>query len=165
MVVGLLAQATAPEDPDLTVPIVAIVACAVVVVVTLVLQRLHHRRTARTATAEELDAWQLDGGRLLDQWIAEVEAEVHARRTSPTPEAVSRSDDPLGLDRAIRECPDARLATVIADLRAAGAGLLTAVREGDPHGPPAIAAQARFDAAKGQAGTFLATLRAAPAPQ
>jgi hypothetical protein len=162
----LLAQAAAePQDPDLTVPIVTIAACVVLIVVTLVLQRLRSRRRTRTATPEELDAWQLDGGRLLDQWVDEVEAEVAARRAAPDPALVSRGDDPLGLDRAVDEIPDARLATVVADLRAAGVGLLAAVRDGDPNGPQVAAAEARFGAAKAQAGAAMAALRSPAASQ
>ncbi|HYF46645.1 MAG TPA: hypothetical protein VD926_10585 [Acidimicrobiales bacterium] len=163
---GLLAQAeNAADDPDLTVPIVVIVVCAVLIVVTLILQRVRSQRARRVATPEELSAWQLEGGRLLDQWTSEVEAEVQARRTSPTPEAVTRNDDPPGLQRAIDECPDARLAAVVGELRQAGAALLAAVREGDPHGPKAAAAEARFQEVKGRAALFLGPSRPTAFPQ
>jgi hypothetical protein len=167
MLLTLLAQAesTGPNDPDLTVPILTIGVCVVLIAVTLVLQRIRSRRAHRTATPEEMDVWQLDGGRLLDQWVDEVQAEVHARRTSTDPELVSRSDDPLGLDRAIDEVPDARLAACIAELRTSGAALLTAVRDGDPHGPVALGAEARFNAAKVQAGSAMAALSGPSVPQ
>ena len=168
MLLTLLAQAETlpgPEDPDLTVPVLTIAICVVLIVVTLVLQRARSRRAKRTATPEELDIWMLDDGRLLDQWIDEVEAEVQARRVAPDPALVSRSDDPLGLDRAIAECPDARLAAVITELRAAGAALLTAVRDGDPNGPQVLGAEARFGAAKAQAGAAMTALRAPSVPQ
>lgn len=154
-----------PEDPDLTVPLVTIAVCVVLILVTLVVQHRAKRRRGRTATVEELDAWQLDGGRLLDQWVDEVDAEVHARRTAPAPSTVSRGDDPLGLDRAIDEVPDARLAAAVDELRAAGAALLAAVRDGDPNGAPAAAAEARFDGAKAQAGSAMQAVRATAAPQ
>jgi hypothetical protein len=165
-VLGVLAQAesAAAEDPDLTVPILAIGVCVALIIVTLFVSGRSSRRRRRTATPEDIDAWQLDGGRLLDQWIDEVEAEVQARRTSPDPANVTRNDEPLGLDRAVAECPDGALGALIADLRAAGRALLAAVRDGDPHGPPAVAAEARFDAAKADAGAFLGSIRA-PAPQ
>jgi hypothetical protein len=165
LLLTVLAQATEPEDPDLTVPLVTIAVCVVVTVVALVVQRRKRRRRTRLATPEELDLWQLEGGRLLDQWVGEVEAEVQARRTAPDPALVSRSDDPLGLARAIDEIPDARLAPAVAELRAAGAALLTAVREGDPNGPQATGAEARFGAAKAQAGSTMAALRGSPLPQ
>jgi len=163
---GLLAQAeNAADDPDLTVPVVVIAVCAVLIVVTVVVQRVRSRRATRVATPAELDAWQLEGGRLLDQWVAEVEGEVQARRTSPTPEAVTRNDDPPGLQRAIDECPDARLTALVAELRQAGAGLLAAVREGDPSGPQAAAAETRFQEVKGRAALFLGPSRPPPFPQ
>jgi hypothetical protein len=163
--VAVLAQATEPEDPDLTVPLVTIAASAVITVIALVVARRRSRRRTRLATPEELDLWQLEGGRLLDQWVDEVETEVQARRTAVDPALVSRSDDPLGLGRAIDEIPDARLAPAVAELRAAGAALLAAVRDGDPHGPQALGAEARFDAAKAQAGSTMAALRGSPQPQ
>jgi hypothetical protein len=168
MLLTLLAQAEAvpgPDDPDLTVPIVTIAVCLVLIVVTLVLQQVRSRRAHRTATPEELDRWMLDDGRLLDQWIEEVETEVQARRVAPDPSLVSRNDDPIGLSRAIDECPDARLAAVIAELRAAGAALLAAVRDGDPNGPTALGAESRFSAAKAQAGAAMAALRGPSVPQ
>ena len=163
--VAVLAQATEPEDPDLTVPLVTIAVCLVITVVALVVARRRSRRRTRVASSEELDLWQLEGGRLLDQWVQEVEAEVHARRTATDPALVSRSDDPMGLDRAIAEIPDARLAVGVGELRAAGAALLVAVREGDPNGPQALGAEARFGAAKAQAGTTMAALRGSAVPQ
>ncbi len=163
---GLLAQAeTTAEDPDLTVPIAAIAVCVLLIVVTLVVQRVRSRREHRVGTPEELEAWQLDGGRLLDQWITEVDAEVQARRSSPYPESVTRSDDPPGLDRAIKDCPDAQLGHLIEELRAAGAVLLTAVRERDPDGPEAVAADARFQAVKGRAAAHLRPSEPPPFPQ
>jgi hypothetical protein len=165
LALAVLAQAVEPEDPDLTVPLVTIAVGVVITVVALVVQRRRNRRRHRVATAEELDLWQLEGGRLLDQWVQEVEAEVHARRTAPDPAVVSRSDDPLGLDRAIAELPDARLIPPVHELRTAGAVLLAAVRDGDPNGPPARAAEARFGAAKVQAGSVVAALRGSPLPQ
>lgn len=164
MLVWAVLQATEPDDPDLTVPLVTIAVCLVVTVVALVVAQRARRRRRRTATPEELGVWQLDGGRLLDQWVGEVEAEVHARRTAPDPALVSRSDDPMGLDRAIAELPDARLAPAIAELRAAGAALLAAVREGDPNGPQAMGAEARFGAAKAQAGSMIAAVQGPSLP-
>ena len=162
---GSEAAAAGPDDPDLTVPIVVIAVCLVIILVTLVLSRRSAERRTRTATAEELDAWQLDGGRLLDQWIGEVEAEVHARRTAPDPALVSRTDDPMGLARGIDECPDAALRARVLEVRAAGLALLAAVRDGDPAGAPALAAEARFEQAKAAAAAHLGSLRVAPAPQ
>jgi len=163
---GLLAQAeTSADDPDLTVPITVIAVCALLIVVTLVVQRVRSRRSHRVATPQELEVWRLDGGRLLDQWITEVEAEVQARRTSPSPDAVTRSDDPPGLDRAVKDCPDSRLGDLIAELRAAGAGLLAAVRDQDPNGPQAVAAQARFQAVKARAASHLRPDGPAAVPQ
>jgi hypothetical protein len=165
MLLLLLAQATGAENPDLTVPAITIAVCAVIIVVALVVQRRRSTRRHRTATPEELDLWQLDGGRLLDQWVGEVEAEVQARRAAPDPSLVSQGDDPLGLDRAIDELPDARLVPAVTELRAAGTALLAAVRLGDPNGPQAQGAEARFVAAKAQAGTALAALRGPVVPQ
>ena len=161
---GLLAQADTAADPDLTVPIVVITVCAVLIVVTLVVQRVRSRRRHRVGTRAEIEAWQLEGGRLLDQWISEVEAEVYARRTSPNPEAVTPNDDPPGLEPAIKDCPDARLAQLIDELRAAGAALLTEVREHDPNGPQAAAADARFKEVKGRAASLLQPAGPPPAP-
>ncbi len=155
MLSPLVAQAEGPTDPDLTVPILVIIVCAVLIVVTLIVQRVRHRREHRIATRPELEAWQLDGGRLLDQWVTEVDAEVQARRTSPYPDTVTRSDDPLGLDRAIKDCPDARLGTLIDELRVAGTTLLATVREQDPNGPEAAMAEARFQDVKSRTGAHL----------
>jgi hypothetical protein len=163
---GLLAQAeTSAKDPDLTVPIVVIVVCAVLIVVTVVLQQVRSRRRRRVGTRAEIEAWQLQGGRLLDQWISEVEAEVYARRTAPNPDLVTRNDDPPGLEPAIKDCPDAGLAQLIDELRVAGAALLTEVREHDPNGPQAAAADARFKEIKARAASLLQPPGPPPAPQ
>ncbi len=163
---GLLAQAdTTAADPDLTVPIVVIAVCVVLIVVTLAVQRARSRRRHRVGTRAELEAWQLEGGRLLDQWIAEVESEVQARRTSPYPDTVTRNDDPPGLEPAIKDCPDARLTQLIEELRGAGAALLTEVREHDPNGPQAAVAERRFQDVKGRAGALLVPAGPPPAPQ
>jgi hypothetical protein len=162
---GLLAQAdTTAADPDLTVPILVISVCVVLIVVTLVIQRVRSRRRHRVGTRAEIEAWQLEGGRLLDQWINEVEAEVQARRSSPYPETVTRNDDPPGLEQGIKDCPDARLGALIEELRAAGAQLLNEVREHDPNGPQAAVAEAHFQSVKGQAAGLLQPAGPPPAP-
>jgi hypothetical protein len=141
----LLAQAEGGgPDPDLTRPIAVIAVCVLIIVTTLVVQWVRRHRRQRPATPEALHAWLASAGHLLDQWIDGVEAELHALRTAPFPDTVTPSEDPLGLDRAIADCPDGPLAELVADLREAGADLLATARDGDPNRPDVAAAEARF---------------------
>lgn len=159
-------MAPAPQSsPDLTVPVAVIVACAVVIVVALVAHWLVSRRRRRSATPEQLASWQSSGGRLLDQWMTGVEAELATLRTSPFPDTVTPTEDPLGLDQAIADCPDGALARCIADLRAAADAMLRAARAGDPNRPQVDAAEARYREARGRAAARLEATGSALPPQ
>ena len=159
----LLAQA-APA-PDLTRPITVIAICAAVIVATVLIQVVGARRRGRPATPDELRAWQEDGGRVLDQWIAGVEAELHTLRTAPFPDTVTPTEDPLGMAEAVADCPDGQVAERIAELQDAARAMLATARAGDPNRPEVAAAEARFVQAKERAGAQLRDASGPASPQ
>ena len=101
------AEATGPADPDLTVPIMVIGVC-IVLVASWCSSRSGPAGPSAPGDAEELDIWMLDDGRLLNHGNRRIEAEVQHRRgaLAPIPALVKpRRWRPLGLDRAMKQCP------------------------------------------------------------
>jgi hypothetical protein len=137
-----------------TLPALIIAGCALVIAVTLFLQWRTGRRR-RPADPGQLKRWQDDWGQTLDQWLQGIEAELASLRTSPFPDTVTPTEEPLGFSDAVESCPDGPLQQEITELRAAGDLMLRTARTTDPNGPETAAAEARYEARRNAAAARL----------
>ncbi len=148
---------------EVVLPSLVIAACGLVVVVTVTAQWVRRRSERRRAGPIELQMWQESSGRVIDQWMHGVDAELAAVRSAPVADSVPLTEDPLGLTEAIETCPDGPLALVLTDLRRAAGRLLEAARHEQPPGAEVAEAQQAYFTLRSEAAARLAEAGAAAA--